>query len=90
MPRNLPKGGLPAGSGAGQGGIIGIDGKSLKGAYDKGQAHAPRMTVSAYAAELHLVRAADAARSGVRGFPAFRHSNQENHLSEEQKLQGHD
>jgi len=47
-----------------KGGIIAIDGKSLKGAYDKGQAHAPRMTVSAYAAELRLTLATVAAENG--------------------------
>jgi hypothetical protein len=41
----------------GKGGVIAIDGKSLKGAYDKGCAHAPRMMVSAYAADLRLTLA---------------------------------
>ena len=34
-----------------KGGIIAIDGKSLKGAHDKGQAHAPRMTGGSRAPE---------------------------------------
>ena len=37
-----------------KGGVIVIDGKSLKGAYDKGEKSSPRMMVSAYAAGLRL------------------------------------
>jgi hypothetical protein len=37
-----------------KGGVIAIDGKSLKGAYDKGGKSSPRMMVSAYAAGLRL------------------------------------
>jgi predicted transposase YbfD/YdcC len=40
-----------------QGGVIAIDGKALKGAYDKGGAHMPRMMISAYAAGLNLTLA---------------------------------
>ena len=39
------------------GGVIAIDGKSLKGAYDKGEAYMPRMMVTAYAADLRLTLA---------------------------------
>ena len=35
-----------------KGGVIAIDGKSLKGAYDKGGKSSPKMMVSAYAAGL--------------------------------------
>ena len=47
-----------------EGGMIAIDGKSLKGAYDKGQAYTPRMMVSAYAAELRLTLASLEAEGG--------------------------
>jgi predicted transposase YbfD/YdcC len=40
-----------------KGGVIAIDGKSLKGAYDKGGKSAPKMMVSAYAAGLRLTLA---------------------------------
>src|SRR5262249_43252286 len=36
------------------GGVIAIDGKSLKGAYDKGRAFMPRMMISAYATDLRM------------------------------------
>ena len=45
-----------------KGGVIAIDGKSLKGAYEKGGASAPRMMVSAYAAGLRLTLATVAAK----------------------------
>jgi len=44
------------------GAVVAVDGKSLKGAYDKGKAHAPKMMVSAYAAGLRLTLATVAAR----------------------------
>ena len=47
-----------------KGGVIAIDGKSLKGAYDKGCAHAPTMMVSAFATGLRLTLATVAARKG--------------------------
>ena len=47
-----------------KGGVIAIDGKSLKGAYDKGSAHAPRMMVSAFATGLRLTLATVAAKNG--------------------------
>src|SRR5262245_18691320 len=47
-----------------QGGVIAVDGKSLKGAYDKGRKHKPRMMVSAYAAGLRLTLATVAAKDG--------------------------
>jgi len=47
-----------------KGGVIAIDGKSLKGAYDKGQAHAPKMMVSAFATGLRLTLATVAAKKG--------------------------
>jgi predicted transposase YbfD/YdcC len=47
-----------------KGGVIAIDGKSLKGAYDKGEKHKPRMMVSAYAAGLRLTLATVAAKDG--------------------------
>jgi predicted transposase YbfD/YdcC len=45
-----------------KGGVIAIDGKSLKGAYDKGGSSSPRMMVSAYAAGLRLTLATVAAK----------------------------
>ena len=45
-----------------KGGVIAIDGKSLKGAYDRGEKSSPRMMVSAYAAGLRLTLATVAAR----------------------------
>jgi predicted transposase YbfD/YdcC len=45
-----------------KGGVIAIDGKSLKGAYDKGGKSAPKMMVSAYAAGLRLTLATVAAK----------------------------
>lgn len=45
-----------------KGGVIAIDGKSLKGAYDKGGKCAPKMMVSAYAAGLRLTLATVAAK----------------------------
>jgi predicted transposase YbfD/YdcC len=39
------------------GGVIAIDGKSLKGAYDKGRAFMPRMMITAYATDLRLTLA---------------------------------
>ena len=47
-----------------KGGVIAIDGKSLKGAYDKGKKSSPRMMVSAYAAGLRLTLATVAAKDG--------------------------
>jgi predicted transposase YbfD/YdcC len=47
-----------------KGGVIAIDGKSLKGAYDKGDKHKPRMMVSAYASGLRLTLATVAAKDG--------------------------
>lgn len=41
----------------GKGGVIAIDGKSLKGAHDKGRAFMPRMMISAYATNLRLTLA---------------------------------
>jgi predicted transposase YbfD/YdcC len=38
-------------------GIIAIDGKALKGAYEKGKKHAPKMMVSAFAAEMRMTLA---------------------------------
>jgi hypothetical protein len=45
-----------------KGSVIAIDGKSLNGAYEKGQQSSPRMMVSAYAAGLRLTLATVAAR----------------------------
>jgi hypothetical protein len=45
-----------------KGGVIAIDGKSLKGAYEKGEKSSPRMMVSAYAAGLRLTLATVAAK----------------------------
>lgn len=47
-----------------KGGVIAIDGKSLKGAHDKGKAHAPQMMVSAFATGLRLTLATVAAKNG--------------------------
>src|SRR5262245_10001869 len=47
-----------------EGGVIAIDGKSLKGAYDKGQEYMPRMMVTAYAANLRLTLASLEAKGG--------------------------
>jgi predicted transposase YbfD/YdcC len=46
----------------GEGGVIAIDGKSLKGAYDKGQSSSPKMMVTAYASGLRLTLATVAAK----------------------------
>src|SRR5262245_13269742 len=45
-----------------KGGVIAIDGKSLKGAYEKGAKSSPRMMVSAYATGLRLTLATVAAK----------------------------
>jgi predicted transposase YbfD/YdcC len=46
-----------------KGGIIAIDGKSLKGAYDKGEKSSPKMMVSAYATGLRITLATVAAKN---------------------------
>ena len=38
-------------------GVVAIDGKSLRGAYEKGEAHMPKMMVSAFAAETRMTLA---------------------------------
>jgi hypothetical protein len=48
----------------GDGDVIAIDGKALRGARDKGQSVRPRMMVSAYAARLRLTLATVAADHG--------------------------
>jgi predicted transposase YbfD/YdcC len=45
-----------------KGGVIAVDGKSLKGAYEKGEKSSPSMMVSAYAAGLRLTLATVAAK----------------------------
>jgi predicted transposase YbfD/YdcC len=45
-----------------KGGVIAIDGKSLRGVYEKGEKSSPRMMVSAYAAGLRLSLATVAAK----------------------------
>lgn len=50
------------GKALGQGGVIAVDGKSLKRAYDKGRASAPKMMVSAYAADMRMTLATIAAK----------------------------
>lgn len=45
-------------------GVVAIDGKSLRGAYDKGQAHMPKMMVSAFAAETRMTLAQTLAPNG--------------------------
>jgi predicted transposase YbfD/YdcC len=45
-----------------KGGVIAIDGKSLKGAYEKGEKSSPKLMVSAYAAGLRLSLATVAAK----------------------------
>lgn len=47
-----------------KGGVIAIDGTSLKGADDKGKKSSPKMMVSAYAAGLRLTLATVAAKDG--------------------------
>ena len=47
-----------------KGGVIAIDGKSLKGAHDKGRAYMPAMMVTAYAADLRLTLASLEAKGG--------------------------
>jgi predicted transposase YbfD/YdcC len=47
-----------------EGGVIAIDGKSLKGAYDKGEEYMPRMMVTAYATNLRLTLASLEAKGG--------------------------
>jgi predicted transposase YbfD/YdcC len=44
--------------------VIAIDGKALKRAYDAGKAHAPRMMVSAFAAEMRMTLSCLAAENG--------------------------
>src|SRR5262249_4419432 len=46
-----------------KGGVSAIDGKSLKGAYEKGEKSSPKMMVSAYATGLRLTLATVAARN---------------------------
>ena len=46
------------------GGVISVDGKSLRGAYDKGGKSQPKMMVSAYASGLRLTLATVAAKNG--------------------------
>ena len=46
------------------GGVISVDGKVLRGAYDKGAKSKPRMMVSAYASGLRLTLATVAAKNG--------------------------
>jgi predicted transposase YbfD/YdcC len=46
-----------------KGGVIAIDGKSLNGAYEKGERSSPRLMVSAYAAGLRLSLATVAAKN---------------------------
>ena len=48
----------------GDGDVIAIDGKALRGARDKGQSARTRMMVSAYAARLRLTLATVAADNG--------------------------
>jgi hypothetical protein len=68
-----------------KGSVVAIDGKSLKGAYDKGEKSSPRMMVSAYAAGLRLTLATVAAkdrnegRRGARGDRADRSQGQDRH-----------
>jgi hypothetical protein len=45
-----------------KGGVIAIDGKSLKGAYEKGEKSSPKMMVSAYATGLRLTLATVSAK----------------------------
>jgi hypothetical protein len=47
-------------------GVIAIDGKSLKGAYDKGQSYMPRMMISAYAANLRLTLQRSRSKAATR------------------------
>jgi hypothetical protein len=47
-----------------KGGVIAIDGKSLKGAYEKGKKSSPIMMVSAYATGLRFTVATVAANDG--------------------------
>jgi predicted transposase YbfD/YdcC len=45
-------------------GVVAIDGKSLRGAYEKGQVHMPKMIVSAFAAETRMTLAQTLAPDG--------------------------
>lgn len=45
-------------------GVVALDGKSLKGAYDKGRAYMPKMMVSAWGAQTRMVLAQTAAPDG--------------------------
>ena len=58
-----------------KGGVIAIDGKSLKGAYDKGGRSSPRMMVSAYAAGLRLTLATVAAKDRNEVFRWMGHAS---------------
>src|SRR5262245_54922542 len=55
-----------------EGGVIAIDGKSLKGAYDKGQAYMPRMMITAYATNLRLTLASLEVEGGNEADAALR------------------
>lgn len=46
------------------GGVVALDGKSLKGAYEKGRAYMPKMMVSAWGAQTRMVLAQTAAPDG--------------------------
>lgn len=56
--------GAAIGKGNDKSGVVAIDGKSLKRAYDKGKAHAPKMMVSAFAAEMRMTLSSLAAKDG--------------------------
>ena len=55
--------GKPSGP-SGPSGVVAIDGKSLRRAYDAGQAHMPKMMVSAWGAEMRMVLAQTEAPGG--------------------------
>ena len=46
------------------GGVVSVDGKALRGAYNKGEKGKPQMMVSAYASDLRLTLATVAAKNG--------------------------
>jgi predicted transposase YbfD/YdcC len=49
---------------AGRSDVVAIDGKSLRRAYDTGKAHAPKIVVSAFAAEMRMTLSCLAAQDG--------------------------
>jgi hypothetical protein len=72
------------GKALGSSSVVAIDGKALKRAYDKGKAHAPKMMVSPFAAEMRMTLNCLGAkggndRSGARRSRPQRSQGQDRH-----------